>query len=56
MFAINEPVYQWYDKKADCRTDQHGRDHGDGKRFLQFATHVEREQQRHHTEYGRYQA
>ena len=33
MFAINEPVYQWYDKKADCRTDQHGRDHGDGERL-----------------------
>ena len=53
MFAINEPVYQWYDKKADCRTDQHGRDHGDGKRLLQFAAHIECEKQRNHSEYCR---
>lgn len=53
MFAINEPVYQRYDKKADCRTDQHGRDHGDGERLLKFTTHIECEKQRNHSEYCR---
>ena len=44
FIPVNKPIYQRNDEQTDQCADEHRPNHGNGKRLLQFRSHIEREQ------------